>query len=72
MKWIFCIKQNPDGSMMRYKDCLVAKGFYQRPGVDFSDTFSLVVKPTTIRILLHLAITYGWALRQLDVNNAFL
>ena len=71
-KWIFRIKRNPDGSVMRYKARLVAKGFHQRLEIDFSDTFSLVVKPTTIRILLHLAVTYGWALRQLDVNNAFL
>ncbi|WKA04890.1 hypothetical protein VitviT2T_022887 [Vitis vinifera] len=62
-KWIFRIKRNPDGLVMRYKTRLVAKGFHQRPGIDFLDTFSPVVKPTTIRILLHLAVTYGWALR---------
>ena len=71
-KWIFHIKRNPDGSIMRYKARLVAKDFHQRLEIDFSDTFSLVVKLTTIQILLHLAVTYGWALRQLDVNNAFL
>ena len=57
---------------MRYKAHFVAKGFHQRLGIDFADTFSPVVKPTTIRILLHLAATYGWVLRQLDVNNAIL
>ena len=71
-KWIFCIKQNLDGSVMRYKSHIVAKSIHQRPGIDFSNTFSPVVKLTTIRILLHLVVTYGWALRQLDVNNAFL
>lgn len=50
----------------------MAKGFHQRPGVDFHDTFSPVVKPTTVRIVLSIAVSHGWELRQLDINNAFL
>lgn len=71
-KWVFKLKQKLDRSIERYKACLIAKGFHQQPGIDFDETFSPVVKPTTVRIVLALAISFGWPLHQLDVNNAFL
>ena len=71
-KWVYKIKRKKDGSLDRYKARLVAKGFKQRYGIDYEDTFSPVIKHSTIRIILSLAIFRGWSLRQLDVQNAFL
>lgn len=71
-RWVFTIKYHPDGSIDRYKARIVAKSFHQQPGVDFTDTFSPVIKSTTIRIVLGLAVNYDWPIRQVDVNTAFL
>nr|GEW92313.1 retrovirus-related Pol polyprotein from transposon TNT 1-94 [Tanacetum cinerariifolium] len=71
-KWVFRIKRKPDGSIDEYKERLVAKGFLQQPGKDNFETFSPVTKPATIRIVLCLALSKNWCLRQMDVNDAFL
>uniref|UniRef100_A0A2N9J0D9 Integrase catalytic domain-containing protein n=1 Tax=Fagus sylvatica TaxID=28930 RepID=A0A2N9J0D9_FAGSY len=71
-KWVYKLKHHSDGSIARYKARLVAKGFHQQYGVDFEETFSPVIKPPTVRLVLSLAVSLNWPLRQLDVKNAFL
>ena len=71
-KWVYKLKYNSDGTIAKYKARLVAKGFHQQYGVDFDETFSSVIKPPTVRLILSLAISLNWPLKQLDVKNAFL
>lgn len=71
-RWIFKVKQNSDGSIDRYKARLVARGFTQEYGFDYMETFSPVVRFTSIRIILSIAAQRKMKLRQFDVKTAFL
>lgn len=71
-KWVYRVKHNADGSLNKYKARLVAKGYNQLAGTDYGETYAPVIKPTTIRILLSLAISYKWTIEQIDVKNAFI
>lgn len=71
-KWIFKVKTKEDGSTDRYKAHLVANGMRLVHNMDYLDTFSPVVQPLSIRLVLGLAISNGWSIHQSDVSNAFL
>ncbi|GKB50819.1 putative RNA-directed DNA polymerase [Tanacetum coccineum] len=71
-KWLWKIKYKSTGEIERYKARVVAKGFSQREGFDYLETFIPVVKMSTIRCMFNVAICNGWDLFQLDINNAFL
>lgn len=70
-KWLFRIKEEV-GNKSRYKARLVARGFSQRYGVDYDETFSPVVRHSSLRLLLALAVEKKLNVDQMDVKTAFL
>jgi hypothetical protein len=70
-KWVFHVKRKANGSIEWYKARLVAKGYHQHQ-VDFHETYSPVIKPKTVRIVLSIVVSSGWCFRQIDNKNAFL
>src|SRR4051812_14959001 len=71
-KWVYTVKQTPEGKVDRYKAMLVAKGYSQTYGIDYDETFAPVAKMSTVRMLVSCAANFDLALHQLDVKNAFL
>ena len=71
-RWLFTTKNLANGEVDRPKGMLVARGFNERDGVDYAETFSPVIKSKTIWTVLDIAVKNNWSIKQLDVNNAFL
>lgn len=71
-KWIFKVKYNYDGSIKRFKARLVVNGLRQIQGSDYEDTFSPVVQPLSIQLVLTIVVSMDWSIHQIDISNAFL
>lgn len=71
-KWVYKLKRNENGVIVRYKARLVAQGFSQQFGTDYDQVFAPVVRQTTFRTLLSVAAKRNMAVKQFDVKTAFL
>ena len=71
-KWVFKVKHGSDGKVERFKGRLVAKGYAQKYGIDYDETFSPVVQFSSIRALTALAVQNDMLIHQMDVVTAFL
>ena len=71
-KWVFKVEYNGKGEVDRFKSRLVAKGYLQRYGVDFVETFAPVVHHSSVRTLLAYAVQKDMIIHQMDVITAFL
>jgi hypothetical protein len=72
LKWVYKLKRNSEGEIVKHKARLVAKGYVQKQGVDFEEVFAPVARLDTIRLILALAANRGWQIHHLDVKSAFL
>ena len=71
-KWVYKIKRGPDGEITRYKCRWVVKGYEQRAGIDYAETFASVVKPMSYKAIFAMAAARDWDLHHMDVKTAYL
>ena len=71
-KWVFKRKRKVNGSIDKYKARLVIKGYKQTKGLDYFDTYSLVTRINSIRIVLAIAAVRNLEVHQMNVKMAFL
>lgn len=69
---MFTVELKAYRNLDKYNARLMAKGFLQVKGIDFFETFSLVVNPMIVRVIITLALYKGWDLKKMDVNNVFM
>ena len=71
-RWVYKTKFGPNGKVDRHKAHLVAKGFSQVEGIDYTETFSPIAKMNSIYLVLSLVASFKWEVHQIDVKSAFL
>ena len=68
-RWLFKIKHATNGSIEKYKARFVARGFSQKKGIDYEETFAPVARYTSIRTIIALTAKMKWKLHQMDVKT---
>lgn len=71
-KWLYKPKINADGTIDKLKVGLVVKGYSQKEGIDYEETFAPIAKLDTIRMLISIATNKHWMIHRLDVKSTFL
>jgi len=71
-KWVFCIKQGPDGTIQKYKACIVVQGFIQVEGIDYDETFAPIAKLSSLRAILTITVELNLKVHQMDVKSIYL
>ena len=72
LKWVYKIKRDENGNVVRHKARLVAKGYVQQAGIDFDEVFAPVARLESVRTMLALAAHQRWEVHHMDVKSAFL
>ena len=72
LKWVFKLKKNTNGDIIKHKARLVAKGYVQRAGIDFDEVFAPVARLDSVRVLIAIAAQQSWEVHHMDVKSAFL
>lgn len=72
LKWVYKLRKDSSGKVVKHKARLVAKGYVQKKGVDFDEVFAIVARIETVQLLLALLAQQGWKVHHLDVKSAFL
>ena len=72
LKWVFKLKKDELGAVIKHKAWLVARGFIQQEGIDYDDAFATVAHMESVRVLLVLVAQEGWQVHHMDMKSAFL
>jgi hypothetical protein len=72
LKWVFKLKKDDVGNVVKHKVCLVAKGYVQHQGVDFEEVFTPVARLESLHVIITIVTHHGWTVHHMDVKSAFL
>ena len=72
LKWVYKVKRDPSGKILKYNARILAKGYIQKYGVDYDEVYAPVARIETVRMIFALASTNGWKIHHLNVKSAFL